>query len=422
METFLEKLSLERIISYVNGKVPKWLIFGGLVVLECVLTVIIIREIAYTEIDWVAYMQEVKGYLDGERNYLNLRGDTGPLVYPAGFVYIFAWLYRVTDQGKNIFLAQYKFAMLYVFNLVVVLLLYLKGGKVPFVVTCLLVLSKRIHSIFVLRMFNDCVAVFFGYMAILLFCNRNWRWGSLIYSLGVSVKMNMLLYAPGILLVLLMGCGWIETIICLSICAGLQIALGLPFLTTYPIEYISRSFDLGRVFLYKWTVNFKFLPEDVFLSKSLSILLLLSTVAVLAAFAYKWITENRMVLKLARLPFIGVGRLTKGLNPHFIIVTIFASNFIGVAFARTLHYQFYVWYFHTLPYLLWSAKRLPVRLKVLLLVNIELAFNVYPATSWSSAMLQVSHLILLVALYLSPAPLAVQGRGRGEGPESSKDD
>jgi alpha-1,3-mannosyltransferase len=219
-----------------------------------------------------------------------------------------------------------------------------------------------------------------------------------------------------------MGCGWVETFMCLSICAGVQLALGMPFLATYPVEYITRSFDLGRAFFFKWTVNFKFLPEDVFLSKSLSILLLLSTVAVLALFAYKWIAENRLVLKLARLPFIGVGRLTRGLNPHFIIVTIFLSNFIGVVFARTLHYQFYVWYFHTLPYLLWSAKRLPVRLKLLLLVNIELAFNVYPATPWSSVMLQVSHFVLLVGLYLSPAPLAVQGRGEGVGSDGRKDD
>lgn len=43
-----------------------------------------------TEIDWVAYMQEVEGFLHGERNYFNLRGDTGPLVYPAGFVYIYS--------------------------------------------------------------------------------------------------------------------------------------------------------------------------------------------------------------------------------------------------------------------------------------------------------------------------------------------
>lgn len=37
-------------------------------------------DIADTEIDWVAYMQEVKGFLDGERDYMQLRGDTGPLV------------------------------------------------------------------------------------------------------------------------------------------------------------------------------------------------------------------------------------------------------------------------------------------------------------------------------------------------------
>jgi alpha-1,3-mannosyltransferase len=33
-----------------------------------------------TEIDWKAYMQEVEGFLTGERDYRKLKGDTGPLV------------------------------------------------------------------------------------------------------------------------------------------------------------------------------------------------------------------------------------------------------------------------------------------------------------------------------------------------------
>lgn len=60
-----------------------------------------------TEIDWVAYMQEVKGFLDGERDYRNLRGDTGPLVYPAGFVYVYsvrleAGETQKRESGRNI--------------------------------------------------------------------------------------------------------------------------------------------------------------------------------------------------------------------------------------------------------------------------------------------------------------------------------
>lgn len=36
--------------------------------------------IADTEIDWVAYMQEVEGVINGTYDYTKLRGDTGPLV------------------------------------------------------------------------------------------------------------------------------------------------------------------------------------------------------------------------------------------------------------------------------------------------------------------------------------------------------
>jgi alpha-1,3-mannosyltransferase len=94
---------------------------------------------------------------------------------------------------------------------------------------------------------------------------------------AVSVKMNMLLYAPGVLLVLLIATGLQETFICLSICAAVQLVLGYPFLSTFPVEYLTRSFDVKRVFMYKWTVNLKFLPEDIFIGKQLSVLLLILT-------------------------------------------------------------------------------------------------------------------------------------------------
>ena len=83
------------------------------------------------------------------------------------------------------------------------------------------------------------------------------------------------------------------------------------------------------------------------------------------------------------------GRDGRQISSHFIITTIFTSNLIGIVFARTLHYQFYVWYFHTIPYLLWHAEVIPVLVKIFVFCAIEIAFNVYPATAWSSGLLQV---------------------------------
>ena len=62
---------------------------------------------------------------------------------------------------------------------------------------------------------------------------------------------------------------------------------GAPFLLTFPVSYIHRSFDLGRQFFFKWTVNWKFLPEDVFLAKPFQLALLALHLIVLVLFLNK---------------------------------------------------------------------------------------------------------------------------------------
>jgi alpha-1,3-mannosyltransferase len=52
----------------------------GLFILEIFLNIFIIKRTNYTEIDWVAYMQEVEGVVNGTFDYYKLKGDTGPLV------------------------------------------------------------------------------------------------------------------------------------------------------------------------------------------------------------------------------------------------------------------------------------------------------------------------------------------------------
>lgn len=85
----------------------------------------IIRTVAYTEIDWAAYMEQVEQVvIDGERDYAKIRGGTGPLVYPAAHVWTYRALYHLTGRGKDIGLAQDLFAALYLLTLAVVMRCY----------------------------------------------------------------------------------------------------------------------------------------------------------------------------------------------------------------------------------------------------------------------------------------------------------
>jgi hypothetical protein len=77
-----------------------------------------------TEIDWEAYMQQIEQYVSGERDYTKISGGTGPLVYPAAHVYIYNALYRITDQGRDILLAQMIFGIVYLVTLGIVMMCY----------------------------------------------------------------------------------------------------------------------------------------------------------------------------------------------------------------------------------------------------------------------------------------------------------
>jgi len=388
-------------------------IFASLIVFEIIFGLLIIKRVAYTEIDWIAYMQEVKGFLDGERNYLNLKGDTGPLVYPAGFVYIYSALYYLTNEGTDILRAQYIFYVLYIVTLIVTGIILRKSTVVPNWAIVALLLSKRIHSIFMLRCFNDTVAMLLLYFAVLCFITDRWKLGSIFFSLGVSVKMNVLLFAPGLLVLYLQRCGILGTLSNLALCLATQVILALPFLLTYPKEYFGKAFEFGRVFTFKWTVNLKFLPEDVFVSKELATGLLAGHLAVLVIyFARRESVHPNGLIAAIRDTVCRLTPRPKNLSCDWILSGLFVSNFIGVAFARSLHYQFYVWYFHSLPFLV-CLTPLPFLAKLCCLSAIEYAFNVYPSTPFSSIVLVATHIFLLLGLLVAPRLSDPQLHGQG---------
>lgn len=80
-----------------------------------------------------------------------------------------------------------------------------KSHQVPAYIFPLLILSKRLHSVFLLRLFNDCFAVGALFLAIYAYQRRIWTVGSLAYSWAVGTKMSVLLAAPAIMSILLLS-------------------------------------------------------------------------------------------------------------------------------------------------------------------------------------------------------------------------
>lgn len=384
---------------------------------EVVLCACIVWKVPYTEIDWVAYMEEVEGFLEGERDYMKLKGQTGPLVYPAGFVYVFALLRRLTSGGR-VFEAQVIFGGIYIVTQMVVLAVYVRARVVPPFALPLLALSRRMHSIYLLRLFNDGVAMLPLYASVLLMQSGRWVWALALFSLAVSVKMNVLLMAPPVFMLMMEGASRTTTAAALATAAGIQLVLGAPFLATYPWSYLSRSFDLGRQFMYKWTVNFRFLPEHIFLSKGLAVSLLALHAALLLLFAHRCWCTGGMPAAFRR----GLSRQSThvALPPAKVAFVVFSGNLVGILCARSLHYQFYSWYFHMVPLLLWATKAHLVA-KAAIWVVIEVCWNVYPSTVASSLSLLACHVVLVGALLVAPSAIgsdAAAARVSSPHPES----
>ncbi|KAF4826543.1 Dol-P-Man:Man(5)GlcNAc(2)-PP-Dol alpha-1,3-mannosyltransferase [Colletotrichum tropicale] len=388
-----------------------------LLALDAVLCGLIIWKVPYTEIDWVAYMEQVAQFVSGERDYTKIKGGTGPLVYPAAHVYTYTGLYYLTDEGKDIFLAQQLFAILYLATLAVVMACYWKA-KVPPYIFPLLILSKRLHSVFVLRCFNDCFATLFLWLAIYFFQKRLWTPGAILYSWGLGIKMSLLLVLPAVGVILFLGRGFGGSLRAAWIMAQLQIVIAVPFVADNAKGYLGRAFELSRQFFFKWTVNWRFVGEETFLSKPFSIALLGLHVAGLVVFiTTRWLNPAQRPLSSlvapmlqGKSPFAGLEEMqvASRVTPRYVLTTILSANVLGLLFARSLHYQFYAYLAWSTPYLLWRSG-LPVVLVYALWAAQEWAWNVYPSTDASSQVVVGVMAVTAVAAWFAAA-----GEGKPE--------
>lgn len=361
-------------------------------------------------------MQQIQLFIDGERHYGLIKGDTGPLVYPALHVYIYSGLYYLTDRGTNIFKAQCVFALLYLITLAFVFACYRRVGAPPWLLVPL-VLSKRLHSIFLLRLFNDCWATLFFWISVWALQKKMWSLGATAWGIGLGVKMTMLLAAPALGAIMVQAIGVGEAFFLGAWIGIVQGTTAFPFLNNQigtGFIYFERAFDFSRQFLYKWTVNWRFVDEKTFLSREFAIGLMVVHVSILLYFLQnRWVKPSSsgfwdFIKKYTRnqMAYAEEQAAEAAITPTFVMDAMLGSVAIGMLCARSLHYQFYAYLGWASPYLLWRLGAGPAWVLTHMLIQ-ESAWLQYPSTNGSSALVVIELAIqLLCVLYGSRARTA----------------
>jgi len=153
---------------------------------------------------------------------------------------------------------------------------------------------------------------------------------------------------------------------------------------------LSRAFEFTRQFLFKWTVNWRFVGEEVFLSRDFATALAIANLSLLGSFLIThWTRPSGLsVISLIAtlfkpLPPKVQQQISLRITPTFVMTAILSSLVSGILCARSLHYQFYAYLAWSTPFLLWRSGLHPIPIYAVWAAQ-EWAWNVYPSTNESS--------------------------------------
>lgn len=169
--------------------------------------------------------------------------------------------------------------------------------------------------------------------------------------------------------------------------------------------------------MFKWTVNWRFVGEETFLSKEFSLGLLVLHISLLAIFFASWMKSSGTNVVRFLQDIIQRRQQTVPLSKPFTMSVMLSSLAIGLLCARSLHYQFFAYLAWATPFLLWRAEIHPVLIYAMWALQ-EWAWNVYPSTDASSTVVVLSLAVQVFGVLLneSSGVKKINGTSHGKAP------
>ncbi|EFA78114.1 hypothetical protein PPL_08762 [Heterostelium album PN500] len=291
----------------------------------------------------------------------------GPCTYPAGFLYLYGILYYLTGRG-SLQAFQIIWALMEICNFITIKKIC-DRLKLPIILAILPIISNRLHLYNVRVVINDFPSTFILHLSILLLLNKQYKRFSVLFSFLVSLKLNYIFYSPAILFIFANTLPFSSILTNLFIMGALQIIIGIPFLLTNPIAYITIAYDISRTLLWEKTRNFKFVGRVIYDSSYFNITLLLLLITTIIIFLIRmWITlDNLKSDHKSSTSAKTANSTTSIINSNIaneniklyrdramLFVFLFV-NFLAITFARGLYTPFLCWYFYTYPIVLYFA-------------------------------------------------------------------
>lgn len=160
--------------------------------------------------------------------------------------------------------------------------------------------------------------------------------------------------------------------------------------------------------MFKWTVNWRFIGEKIFLSPGFSLALVIAHISLIGLFVN---------IFCPRPPGCSLPQHIRNLMRHrgeklsksFITTVLLTSLAIGLLCARSLHYQFFAYLAWATPFLFWRAGIHPILLYILS-THQEWAWNVYPSSSFSSVAVVIVLCNQVFGVLVKEATGSIMGR------------
>ena len=321
----------------------------------------------FRDVDFTSYTEQSAQYLEGERDLSKILGKNGPWLYPALHIYLFALVYKLVGVSENIKYAQIFMLLVHVVTCIFTVKIYSaafgKKSKYKWLAAiCWLGTKVIVNSVRI--WYAESINVMFIYIGIYMFQKQSSLLGSLFISIAMGFKMSVLLYVPGVYYLVSKSHNIFIGTFCIIVILLMQEAWALPFTANYGNEYRANAFKFDRNFSINGSINYHWLLYSPWFHSKLfkRSLLVCHLCFLLFVLFRRWLPllDKQQRFKISSiLKHLGLcppnpWMKFKPQEQYFVAEVLFIWNFIGWAWSRTLHQQFLVWYWFSIPLIMYA--------------------------------------------------------------------